>query len=235
MCSRYALISDAATIRRLFQPSNDVDLEPRYNIAPTQQVPVIRCRPDATGDADREIVLLRWGFLPAWLKVPPKEPPAAETASETAAANPMFRAALAKRRCLLPADAFYEWRKAKGGKQPWLFRMKDHAPFAFAGIWESWTPPRAAGASGSGTDGDTIESCALFTTEANGVVTPVADRMPAILPADLYGDWLAPGTTAEQAAAMLRPYPSVKMQGHKVSPQVNSIKHEGAALIEAVT
>lgn len=227
MCSRYALISDAATIRRLFRPGNEFDLEPRYNIASTQQVPVIRLAKDAE---DREFVLLRWGFLPAWLKVQPKEPPVVETASETAAANPMFRAALAKRRCLLPADAFYEWRKAKGGKQPWLFRMKDHAPFAFAGIWESWTPP-----SGTGAEGEPIESCTLFTTEANGVVTPVTDRMPAILPPERYDDWLAPGTTAEQAAAMLRPYPSVKMQGHKVSPQVNSIKHEGAALIEAVS
>ncbi|TXH31743.1 MAG: SOS response-associated peptidase [Rhodospirillaceae bacterium] len=217
MPGRYIFTSSAETVRQWFRPRNEIDLEPRYNIAPTQQVPVLRQTAEG-----RELAYMRWGLLPFWLKEMPKGAPVINARSENAAASPMFRMAMTKRRCLMLADGFYEWQVVGKEKRPWLFHLKEDGPFAFAAIWEDWTSP----------EGTKIESCALFTTEANGLISPIHERMPVILPPDHYDAWLSPATPLMKAAEMMmRAFPSAQMQAHQVGKAVSSVKAAGAELI----
>ncbi|MDY0884524.1 SOS response-associated peptidase [Dongia soli] len=216
MPGRYIFTSSDEAVRECFRPRNEIDLEPRYNIAPTQQVPVLRQTTEG-----RELVYMRWGLLPFWLKEMPKGAPVIAARSENAATSPMFRMAMTKRRCLMLADGFYEWQVVGKEKRPWLFHLKDNGPFAFAAIWEDWTPP----------DGEKIESCALFTTESNGLISPIHERMPVILPPDQYEAWLSPATSLMKAVDMMRAFPSAQMQAHQVGKAVSSVKAAGAELI----
>jgi putative SOS response-associated peptidase YedK len=206
MCGRFARTFPAAALARLLGLDGAPELPPRYNVAPTQPVATARLGPQG----GRELALLRWGLVPAWSADPRKG--FINARAETAAAKPAFRSAFKQRRCLVPADAFFEWQAEGGRKQPYLFRRRDGAPFAFAGLWERW----------QGRGGEALETCCILTTGANEVVAPVHDRMPVILRPEDFGPWLESGPPS-----LLAPYPAELMVGYPVSPLVNSPRHDG--------
>src|SRR5438445_3603892 len=166
MCGRYTLKTPVERLSELFQFPEIIPLKPRYNIAPSQPVAVVRLVPD---DGERKLAMLRWGLLPRWAKDPTKGAQPINAKAETAAEKPMFRDAFKRRRCLVPADGFYEWKQEGGRKQPVYIHMKDGEPFAIAGLCEHW----------EGQDGQVIASCALLTTEPNDLLAPVHNRRPA--------------------------------------------------------
>jgi len=198
----------------LFQVDRVAELPARYNIAPTQPILAVRQSEDTD---ERELVALRWGLIPSWVKEPATMPLLINARAETAATKPAFRAALRRRRCLVPADGFYEWQRTEGRKQPYHMRRRDGAPFAFAGLWERW----------EGADG-AIESCALLTTNSNELMRPIHDRMPVILdPAD-FELWLDPHMQdLEMLQGLLRPYPAEAMIAYPVRPVVNNARNDG--------
>jgi len=224
MCGRFTLAASPTALASLF----DLDaallppLAPRYNIAPTQAVAVVRAAP---GDGRREMVLLRWGLIPSWAKDPSVGSKMINARSETITERPAFRVAFRRRRCLVPADGFYEWRREDGKKQPYHITLADHRPFAVAGLWERWKAPT----------GDVVESCTLLTTDANDLVRPLHDRMPVILaPAD-YALWLDPDVTdpilPEQ---LLHPFPPAAMALRPVSTRVNSVRNDDPGCIAPI-
>ncbi len=243
MCGRFTLSASAEAIARLFEvdAAPAESLGPRYNIAPTQPVLAVRARALATstvtvdGDEDappgddeavaRELAILRWGLIPSWAKDIGIGSRMINARSETAADKPAFRAAFKRRRCLVPADGFYEWRKMNGGKQPYHIHMADGGLFGIAGLWEQWESP----------EGEVIQSCTLLTTEANARVQPLHDRMPVILPPEDWPLWLDPEVEhAEILQPLLGPFDPEAMDAHPVSTYVNSPRNEGADCIEPV-
>ena len=222
MCGRFTLSTAADVLQQLFE----IDagpmpaLAPRYNVAPSQDVAVVRA---ATAAGRREMVLLRWGLVPSWAKDADIGNRLINARSETVADKPAFRSAFVARRCLLPADGFYEWASTDGGKQPYLFRMRTAEPFALAGLWETWRP----------TDGPRLDTCTILTTAANGVVAPVHPRMPVILPADAYGAWLDPDNRSREALqALLRPADDGLLVGFRVDRRVGSPRHDDPGLVK---
>jgi putative SOS response-associated peptidase YedK len=211
MCGRFLLFSDASSLASHFDLAGLPELAPRYNIAPTQPVAAVRA-----GEAGRELVRLRWGLVPPWSRDMTQAPINAR--AETAAEKPMFRAALRKRRCLVPASGFYEWLALAGQKQkqPYCFRPREERPWAFAGLWERWQGP----------DGP-VESCAIRTTEANELVRSVHDRMPVIVPQRHFGAWLDPlAQDAAELLPLLRPYPADAMRAYTVGPLVSNPRND---------
>jgi len=218
MCGRYVQRTDAKKLAKEFKVAEVPAVEPRYNIAPTQDVLAVHETPDG-----REMAFYKWGLIPSWAKDKSMGARLINARSETVAEKPAFRQAFKQRRCIIPADGFYEWQKTDGRKQPFFFRMRDERPFGFAGLWERW----------EGEGGEVINSCAILTTEANEVLRPVHDRMPVILHPDDYELWL--GADARELGLvkeMLRPYPAEEMDAHPVSTLVNDPRHGGAKLIE---
>jgi putative SOS response-associated peptidase YedK len=194
--------------------SGDEEWGPRYNIAPTQPVPVIRQNPK---ESVRELSLVRWGLIPSWAKDPSAAARMINARSETAAAKPAFRDALKSRRCLVPADGFYEWAKTRKGKQPYCFEVNAGELFAFAGIWDRWRDP----------SGKAIETCSILTTTPNTVTSPVHDRMPVILDPDGYDLWLDPGMRDAGAASdLLRPCDARMMRCYPVSTRINHVAND---------
>jgi len=196
--------------------------EPRFNISPTQPVPVIRLDPAGT-ETERELVWLRWGLIPAWAKDPALGNRLINARAETAAEKPAYRAAWRRRRCLVAADGFFEWQRTGKQKQPHFIHMRDDRPFAFAGLWETW---QAA-------DRSRIESCTLLTTEPNELVRPIHNRMPVILDRNDYRKWLDPALQkSEQLAPLLRPYPGNELMAYPVSTLVNNPANDDPRCIE---
>ena len=189
---------------------------PRYNIAPTQSVPVIRQNPK---EPRREFSLLRWGLIPSWAKDPSISAQMINARSETAATKPAFRDLLTNRRCLIPADGFYEWQHRGKAKQPHCFEVNDGELFAFAGLWDRWRDP----------SGQWLKSFSILTTTANAVTSAVHDRMPVILDPDDYDLWLDPGmTNVEAVSEMLRPFDSRLMRCYPVSTRINYVANDDA-------
>ena len=204
-----------------------LNLRPRYNVAPSQDVAVAR----AAGDG-RTLSMLRWGLIPPWAKDPAIGHKLINARSETVAEKPSFRSAFRRRRCLIPADGFYEWQRRDGTRQPWLFGLRDGAPMVFAGLWERWTVPEGAALTGSLAErspGDGVETCAILTTVANDTVAPVHGRMPVILPTDAWDAWLAGDEVP------LGPYPADHMTAHPVSTHVNRPANDDPRCIEPIT
>lgn len=219
MCGRFTLQSPVDDLRALFEFDGTVELVPRYNIAPTQDVAVVRAAPD---EGERELALVRWGLIPFFMKDASSGARMINARSETVAEKPSFRAALRKRRCLVPADGFIEWQKRESGKQPLLIDRKDGATFAMAGLWESWKGP----------DGD-IESCTILTTSANETVAPVHDRMPVILGRDDFSLWLDRGVSSpELLLPLLEPCASGDLRTREISPRVNSPRNDDPACLD---
>jgi putative SOS response-associated peptidase YedK len=196
MCSRYFLDADGNIIAYTFRVPVDAGIRPRYNIAPTQDAPVIRRAKSEERERgiEREVAMLRWGLVPFWAKDLAVGNKMINARCETVEEKPAFREALAKRRCLVPASGFYEWKGAPGRKQPYAITFPAQPLFAFAGLWERWKPK----------DGAPIDTFTIVTTEANPAVAEIHDRMPVILPAAAHDAWLA-GEAAE-AAALLKSY-----------------------------
>lgn len=221
MCGRYTIKTSAKELANLFGELPFPDFEPRYNVAPTQPVMCVRRQ-----DADLQAVMMRWGLVPSWAKDVSIGNKMINARAETVAEKPSYRAAFKRRRCLVVADGFYEWKKLSGrGKQPWYFTLQDDGPFAFAGLWESWQSP----------DGSELETCTLITGEPNNLVKPVHDRMPVILPPECYELWMDPQVEGgAQLVSLLVPYPAAEMKAHPVSDAVNSPRNDSPQLIDAI-
>jgi putative SOS response-associated peptidase YedK len=220
MCGRYASFLPAEALAAMFGVTGPLpNFPPSWNVAPTTQRPVIRRHPDA---GDQRLDLLAWGLVPHFTKDLKAARKPINARAETVATSGMFRGALAQRRCLVPADAFYEWRAMPDGKQPYAIARQDGQPMAFAGLWESWRTP----------DGEVLRSYTIITTAANGTMAQLHDRMPVILePAD-WPAWLA--ETADDAAALLRPAADDVLRMWPVSRAVNSVRNNGADLLEPI-
>jgi putative SOS response-associated peptidase YedK len=218
MCGRYALYGPQSRYREHFSVDEEFDAAPRFNVAPSAVMPVLR----QSGEGRRSFVAARWGLIPSWAKDVAGMAKPINAKAETAAVKPMFRHAFRQGRVLVPADAFYEWQAVQGGKQPYLFRMRDGAPFGMAGLLEHWRGP----------DGEQA-TFVILTTAANDLVARMHDRMPAIVRPDDYGRWL--DSRIVEAAALqgiLAPYPDQLMAAYRVSRRVNSPANDGPELVE---
>jgi putative SOS response-associated peptidase YedK len=198
----------------------DFDPEPRYNIAPTQQVAAVRATADA---GQRELVPLKWGLIPSWAKDPKIASSLINARAETVATKPAFRSAFKRRRCLILADGFYEWTGKPGKKQPWLFHYGNDRPFAFAGLWEHWKPP----------EGEPIESCTIVTTAANEFASKYHDRMPVIIDGGDYTRWLDPAADTADLLPLLDTRPVEGIEVAAANPAMNNPRHEGPDCIVA--
>jgi putative SOS response-associated peptidase YedK len=197
-----------------------------YNIAPRSVQPVVRLNPD-TGQ--REFALHRWGLVPFWAKDAKLGYSTFNARAEEAAAKPAFREALKKRRCLVPADAFYEWQSPNPGmdaktKQPFAIALKSGEPYAFAGLWERWQPREGAG----------LETFTILTTDPNELMEPIHNRMPVILEPRDYFRWLSPGDPARPPVDLLRPFPAEKMLAWPVSGRVGNVRNNNPELLEPI-
>ena len=216
MCGRFAFYSPTEATAALFGASGSLDIEPRYNVAPTQYVASIR---NAEGDDARELALLRWGLVPFWAKDPAIGSRMINARAETVAEKPAFRAAFRRRRCLVLADGFYEWHKEGQAKIPYFISLANEQPFAFAGLWERWQ--------GKESD-DEIESTTLITANANEFMSSLHHRMPVILEADTAERWLAGDDEVIDSAVEHTP----RLRAWPVRRNVNNPRNEGADLIE---
>jgi putative SOS response-associated peptidase YedK len=205
MCGRFQLKPEQDWMEE-FGVAEPPDLAPRYNIAPTQDVVAVR---EAAGV--RRADLLRWGLVPSFAEDPAVGNHLINARAETVARKPAFREPFQKRRCLVPADGFYEWRRVGRVRDPYLLKMRDGRTFAFASVWDRW-----------GTGAGRIESCAILTTAANELVSPIHDRMPVMLDRSDYALWLDPDAAEEDLHRILRPFPASEMVAYPVSPRVNS-------------
>jgi putative SOS response-associated peptidase YedK len=220
MCGRYTIVSSPETIRRLFGYSEQPNFPPRYNIAPTQPVPIVRWIEGA-----RHFALVRWGLIPSWVKDPKTFTLLINARGESVNEKPAFRNAMKRRRCLFPADGFYEWKAEGGVKRPYYAHSAGGAPVAFAGLWETWTGP----------NGEELDTAAIITTDANRTLGAIHHRMPAIVPPEAFDLWLDTGRVdAATAAALIAPAPEGVMRVHEVSTAVNRTANDSPALIEPV-
>jgi putative SOS response-associated peptidase YedK len=222
MCGRYRLTRpDKLAGRFGIEPEDD--WAPRFNIAPAQNIPVIRQHPE---EPKRFGSKMRWGLIPFWAKDASIGYKMINARAETVATKPSFREALKKRRCLIPADGFYEWKKDGKTKTPFCFAMADDSIFAFAGLWEQWKNP----------EGRLVETCSIITTTPNALCAEVHDRMPAILPDEAYDLWLDPGfQKADGVCDLLKPFNPALMRRYEVNSRVNLVKNDDAACAEAVS
>lgn len=205
MCGRFQLKPDQDWTEAFgVEPP---DLPPRYNIAPSQDIVAVRLDPARV----RRASLLHWGLVPHFADDPAVGNRMINARSETVARKAAFREPFQKRRCLVPADGFYEWRRVGRARDPFLLKMRDDRPFAFAGVWDRWKK-----------GGEPLESCAILTTAANELVARVHDRMPVILDRDAYDLWLDPDAPEDELHRVLRPFPAEEMVAVPVSPRVNS-------------
>ena len=221
MCGRFTLTINPDELQQQFGLSQPppAQLVPRYNIAPSQAVAVI------ANNSDRKLELFQWGLIPSWAKDPKIGNKMINARAETLAEKPSFRTALKRRRCLVVADGFYEWKKTGSGKTPMYIQLKDGQPFGFAGLWEAWQSPE---------DG-LIKTCTIITTEPNALLADIHNRMPAILPRENYDRWLAPEELpADETLPLLRPYDASEMKAVPVSSRVNSPAVDSEELIEPV-
>ncbi|MGB6065235.1 MAG: SOS response-associated peptidase [Desulfomonilaceae bacterium] len=220
MCGRFVLLTLGKELAERFHLEEVPDLGPRYNIAPTQMVAIVR-QENETGR--RQLNFVKLGLIPFWAKDPSIGHRLINARGESAAEKPAFRSAFKYRRCLVLADGFYQWKKGKVGKQPYLFKMSDSSPFAFAGLWERW----------KGSEDEIIESCTLLTTDANELMEPIHDRMPVILHPRNYDLWLDTEVKEPRILnPLLRPYPSNEMVVIPVNPKVNKATYDGPDCIE---
>jgi putative SOS response-associated peptidase YedK len=218
MCGRYMLTTPVEALRQLFLFEERPNLMPRYNIAPTQDVPIVRL----TRDRDaRELIMARWGLVPFWaddLKIGNR---LINARRESVRTMRPFREAFGRRRCLVPADGFFEWRKEGKTRQPLLIRRKDRAPFAFAGLWERWKDPA---------DGTVVRSCTIITCPANELVAPVHDRMPVVLAPEDHARWL--DLAGAEPQHLLAPCPAAWLESFPVNPRVNNPNYDDAECIQ---
>ena len=220
MCGRYDSLIPRDGMEQLFdaKASLSSNFSPRYNIAPTQEVPIVK----ASRDGGREIALARWGLVPFWMKAIPKVPHI-NARAEAIERTGLFREAFSTCRCLVPATGFYEWEKRDGGKQPYRFRLRSGEPFAFAGLWDY-----------AKIDGEGLLSMTIIVTAANELVSPIHDRMPVILSLDEYQRWLEAGGDATATKDLLGPFPAESMERYPVSNAVNHHENDNEECIKPI-
>jgi putative SOS response-associated peptidase YedK len=214
MCGRYALTSPPTVIAERFHLLWTPEIAPRYNIAPSQMIPAVR-----ETEQGRALAFLKWGLIPSWAKDASIGMKLINARGETLADKPAFRSAYRQRRCLVPADAFYEWKPVAGRKQPFCIRMRDEGPFGMAGLWEHWKAP----------DGQTVESCTIVTIDANALVSELHDRMPLILAPGDYDAWLR-AESKELPPAV----PAQEMRYYPVSPLVSNARNDVPACLDPI-
>ena len=218
MCGRYTFTSAPEAIRGLFRYLEQPNFPPRFNIAPTQPIAIVRMV-----DGVRHFALVRWGLLPSWVKDPKTVTLLINARGETVIEKPAFRAAMKRRRCLIPADGFYEWKALGARKQPYFIRAKSGEPFAFAGLWETWTGP----------NGEELETATIVTTKANRTLSPIHDRMPVIVPPEAFDLWLdSAAVDPTTASALIAPAPENLLEAYPVSTDVNRTANDNPKLVE---
>jgi putative SOS response-associated peptidase YedK len=218
MCGRYVISSAPEALRRLFGYAEQPNFPPRYNVAPTQPVPIVRL-----AEGERHFALVRWGLIPSWVKDPRTFTLLINARGESVTDKPAFRAAMRRRRCLFPADGFYEWKTTAGGKRPYFVRPKSGRPMAFAGLWETWTGP----------NGEEQETAAIVTTNANRTLSAIHERMPVIVDPSAFDLWLDSGKVdAKTATALITPAPENVLEAYEISPAVNRVANDSPKLIE---
>ncbi len=218
MCGRFTLTLPPELLAEIIGEIEHARIQPRYNIAPTQQVAVIR----QDNDGRRHLAYLHWGLIPPWAKDATVGNHMINARAETVHEKPSFRHAFRSRRCLIPASGFYEWRAEGGKKQPLYIHMIDNGPMIFAGLWESWRSPEDA----------VIESCTIITTSSNSLIQPLHDRMPVILDKPGWKTWLTPDATREQLTPLFHPFSSDLLTMYPVGTGVNSPRNDSPELIE---
>ena len=220
MCGRYLITSAPEAFRRLFGYPEQPNFPPRYNVAPTQPIPIVRMF-----EGKRQFALVRWGLIPAWVKDPRGFTLLVNGRGESVNDKPAFRNAMKRRRCLFLADGFYEWSEHGGRKRPFLVRPKNGEPVAFAGLWETWMGP----------NGEETETAAVLTTEANRTLMPIHHRMPVVIPPEAFDMWLdCVNVDALTAAALLVPAPEDLMEAYEISTAVNRVANDGPEVIAPV-
>jgi putative SOS response-associated peptidase YedK len=218
MCGRYAITLPPEAYRELFAYLEQPNFPPRYNVAPTQPVPIVY-----EDQGERHFRLVRWGFLPGWVKDTKDFPLIINARGETLLTKPTFKAALKRRRCVFLADGFYEWQRRGREKAPFLIRKKDAGPMPLAGLWETYSDPQ----------GGEVDTAAIVTTDANGTLCAVHDRMPVILSREGIGAWLdVRGVGDEEAMKLVRPCPDEWLDMMAVSTRVNKVANDDASLQE---
>jgi putative SOS response-associated peptidase YedK len=221
MCGRYAVTSAPEAIRALFGYPEQPNFPPRYNVAPTQPIAIVHLM-----DGKRQFALVRWGLLPSWVKDPKNFTLLINARGESVIDKPAFSAAMKRRRCLVPADGFYEWKAIGTRKQPYYVRAKSGKPLAFAGLWETWPGP----------NGEELETAAIVTTRANRVLADIHERMPVIVPPEAFNLWLdCANVDPETAAALISPASENLLDTYEVSTAVNRTANDNPELIERHT
>lgn len=221
MCGRFALNRTPQQLARHFAADLPPDLPPRYNVAPSQNIPILR-----QAGQGRAFALVHWGLVPSWAKERSFGGYSTINArAETVATKPAFRAAFRQRRCLVPADGFYEWQELPNSKtkQPWYITLKNGDPLALAGLWEHWTSP----------EGEVLESCCIVVTDGNALMQPIHNRMPVILDPESWEAWLDPANHDQaKLQTLLQPYPADAMTAWPVSTRVNNPRHDAPDCVE---
>ena len=218
MCGRYCITSAPAAIRALFRYPEQPNFPPRYNVAPTQPVPIVRMAED-----ERQFALVRWGLIPAWVKDPKDFSLLINARAESVNDKPAFRYAMKRRRCLFPADGFYEWKGQGRSKRPYFARPVAGGPIAFAGLWEIWIGP----------NGEEMETAAIVTTVASSTMATVHNRAPVIVPPEQFDFWLnCMNVDENMAAALCTPAPEGLMEVYEISPEVNRVANDSPSLLE---
>ncbi|MEM8964154.1 MAG: SOS response-associated peptidase [Acidobacteriota bacterium] len=219
MCGRYTLSTDPGELLTELGVEPEA-IQPRFNIAPTQSLPVVRATKSGDG---RELAYLRWGLVPSWAKDEKIGNRMINARSETAAEKPSFRSAMKRRRCLIPTDGFYEWKKEGSVKQPYHIHRADRRPFVFAGLWERWSRGEQP-----------LDTFTILTTSPNPFMASLHDRMPVILPTETWNRWLDPAIEGKDLGDLLVPYPGDDFAATKVSRMVNSPANDRPACIDAI-
>jgi putative SOS response-associated peptidase YedK len=220
MCGRYLITSTPEAMRQLFKYLEQPNFPPRYNVAPTQPVPIVRLH-----EGERQFVLVRWGLIPSWVKDPKQYSLILQARSDGVLDKPSFKNAMKRRRCLIPADGFYEWNEATTPRRPYVVRPKHGGPVAFAGLWEAWMGP----------NGEEMETAAVITCEANKTLHPIHHRMPVVIPEEAFDLWLdCRNVDALTAAALLVPAPEDLFEAWEISTAVNRVVNDSAELLRPV-
>jgi len=218
MCSRYSLTSPPEAVRAYFGYPDTPNFPARYNVAPTQPIAIVRLM-----DGKRQFALVRWGLLPSWVKDPKDFTLVINARGESVMDKPAFSAAMKRRRCLVPADGFYEWKAIGASKQPYYVRAKAGTPLAFAGLWETWTGP----------NGEEMETAAIVTTRANHTLADIHERMPVVVSPDAFNLWLDCANVDDKtAASLIAPAPDDLLEAYEVSTAVNRTANDDPKLIE---
>ncbi len=216
MCGRYVITSAPEAIRALFRYPERPNFPPRYNVAPTQPVPIVRLM-----EGERHFALVRWGLIPAWVRDPKGFALLINARGESIHEKPAFRNAMKRRRCLFPADGFYEWKIEAGRRRAFHLRRSGGGPLAFAGLWETWIGP----------NGEELDTAAIVTTQANREMAAVHHRAPVILPPEQFGLWLDDRADVRAATALIGPAPDDSMEVYEVSPAVNKVANDSPDLV----